>query len=222
MWTSLHSGQAKRLVHRLASISAMAIGCSSTICSADSPELPVTSREHQELLPLLTKAVLSTPGFPESERPVVAVVRSQRASGVAGDVNLLVPITVRYKRLSNRYCRLAVGTTTTGTDLQLVPVPVRAGYDRCTRIAPVFFLDINRDSEMDVVYGMTVKSNREDAWVVEAAVYLSDSSTSTGYCYSAVASEQVQPEDLKKPSTVEAALRSALDRLGLSAFPCSN
>lgn len=131
----------------------------------------------------------------------------------------LTPVQVRYRSLSNRYCLLAVSDEET-KQTRLVPLPAAALRDTCRKISAQFLVDANGSGPHDVVQAVQIQSNRGNFEVTEALVYLSDSLSDSGYCYSSQASRELAPEHLFSAKAASAALSEARVRLGLKAFAC--
>jgi hypothetical protein len=83
-----------------------------------------------------------------------------------------------------------------------------------------YVLDAHSNGHHDVVHAVQLQSNKLGAAVTQAVVYLVDAASDAGYCYSALASAQLTPRDLRSPAAAAAALRLAKARLGMGAFTC--
>ena len=151
--------------------------------------------------------------------PVVAgEARSVRVNSGKGGV-WLTPVQVRYKNLSNKYCRLAV-LDETSRRTWLVPLPETALNDTCSKINKQLLVNANGTRDTDVVQSVQIHSNRADHQVSEALVYLADPMSESGYCYSAQASRELTPENMGSVSLANAALKQARARLGITTFGC--
>jgi hypothetical protein len=157
---------------------------------------------------------------PLNAEPSPTVRGVERSVLSAGDgAKWLSPVTVSYKTISNKYCRLAasdINLTTT----KVVPLPPSALYDSCLKLMTQYIVDANGDGRQDVAHLVLVKSNRADFAVNEILVYLAGASTETGYCYSAQASRQLSQLSMRSARVANKALREARKRLAIERFAC--
>jgi hypothetical protein len=181
-----------------------------------SGKLSLSLRKH------LTDAVveqLEQDGRLPGPGPIVAgQERSVRVSSGNGGV-WLAPVQVRYRNLSNKYCRLAVLDETSRRTM-LVPLPITALNDTCSKINRQLIVNANGTPASDVVQSVQIHSNRADHEISEALVYLADPLSESGYCYSAQASRELTPENMRSVSSANAALKQARARLGIPTFRC--
>lgn len=166
----------------------------------------------------LAKALVNQPDL--LEEPIASVtfekpVYWSQPSGV-----LLFATYVKYRGVSNRYCRL-VTASKASNEAQLVPVPAQVNIDDCRGYSKVIYVDINGDGILDVIEGVWSKSNRYPVQVVTSIVYLSTDSHPSGYCYSDVASRQLHPADLIDAESAMKALAAAMRRRSLVAYACT-
>ena len=137
----------------------------------------------------------------------------------SGSGTWLLPVHVRYKTASNKYCRLAVSDENM-LQTRLVPLPTAALHDTCSRISAQLLVDANGTGPRDVVQTVSIRSNRANFDLTEALVYLADSQSDSGYCYSSQASRELAPESLRSAIVASAVLKQARARLGVQAFSC--
>lgn len=143
-------------------------------------------------------------------------------SPVAADASSgrqLVSFTLRYKGLSNRYCRLAV--VDAESNASLVALPPEALPDDCARLAPVYTADLDGDGVQDVVHALSVPTQAGGGTVQQAAVYLSRGpGTPAGFCYAGALSAQLGPADLVSRAKLLEAIQRIRQRLGADALKC--
>lgn len=144
--------------------------------------------------------------------------RSMRASS-GGRRIWLTPVQVRYKSLSNSYCRLAVSDEGM-ENTRLVPLPPTELNDSCIKVSSQFVVDANGTGATDVVQSVRIRSNRGTYEVSEALVYLAHPQSASGYCFSSQASRELTPESLRTAQAINAALKDSRARLGLQEYSC--
>ena len=145
--------------------------------------------------------------------------RSIRASS-GGRGIWLTPVQVRYKSLSNSYCRLAVSDENV-ENTRLVPLPPTELNDSCIKVSAQFVVDANGTGATDVVQSVRIRSNRGTYEVSEALVYLAHPQSASGYCFSAQASRELAPASLRTAQAINAALKDSRARLGLQEYSCN-
>ena len=185
--------------------------------TVESPARPgIVLRKH--LANSLVTQLERDPQLPGAGPVVTGPERSVQVSmGSSGA--WLTPVQVSYKALSNKYCMLAVSDDSM-QQIRLVPLPVAALHDTCSRIRTQLLVDANGTGLRDVVQAVQIRSNRAGFEVTEALVYLADPRAKAGYCYSAAASRELSVESLRSAHAASNALRQARARLGLNAFAC--
>jgi hypothetical protein len=102
-----------------------------------------------------------------------------------------------------------------------LPLPPQALHDSCSRLYSYYIFNRHKNNGETIVHGVSLKSNRDGASVVEVIVYLHDPNSELGFCYSADASAQLTPADLKSKAALKLALDRTKRRLGLKNFSCS-
>ncbi len=132
----------------------------------------------------------------------------------------MASINVRYKGLTNSYCRLVTLPANLQT-AELVPLPPSANSEDCTAISDLLYFDVNGEGIPDVIQGLRVKSNRYDAKMSVVAVYLSSAGSKSGYCYSEQASRLVSGAALRSNAEAQRAIENERRRLAISLFECS-
>ena len=130
---------------------------------------------------------------------------------------LLVPVTVRFKGVSNAYCRLMTVEYGPAAPV-LIDLPMDVNADTCRGFRDVRYLDINGDGKLDIVAKMTVKANFFNGYVDQQVVYLSVADKPGGYCYSAAASRNLEPAAMGSTDKVRQALDRERKRLGVIAM----
>ncbi|SDD68404.1 hypothetical protein SAMN05428966_105158 [Massilia sp. PDC64] len=133
---------------------------------------------------------------------------------------LLVPVTVRFKGISNAYCRLVTVENTEAVPV-LVDVPMDVNADTCRGFHDVRYLDINGDGKLDIAASMSVKANSFEGYIDQIVVYLSNGDKPGGYCYSATASRNLEPAVMGSTDKVRQALDRERKRLGIAQFDCA-
>ena len=131
----------------------------------------------------------------------------------------ILPITVRYKGLANKYCRVAISEAP-NFDLKVVPVPTSALYDSCLALSPFYVVRESDSGTPIVVHGVLLKSNRNGAVVREVVVYIADPKSDSGFCYSGTGSAQLNEADLRSKAAVQRSLAISKKRLGPRGFVC--
>lgn len=132
---------------------------------------------------------------------------------------LLALVTVRFKGVSNSYCRLVTLENEKATPV-LIDAPQDVNSDACRGFRDVYYLDVNEDGELDIVAIMNVKANSFDGYVDQPVVYLSNADRKGGYCYSASASRNMKPAQMVSTKKVSQALILERKRLGIPQFEC--
>ena len=203
---------------------AVAVACSSA--RAEMPtKLEINSQklgavEQKALVATLISRLERDESMPGPSPIVFGVERAHRIGDKRAS-GWIAPLHVRYKAFSNKYCLLAVADAAL-SDVKVVRLPPIALHDTCSGFVAQFVVDANGDGHQDVVHGIQIKSNRVNSNVTEALVYLADAKVDAGYCFSAEASRQLSPADLKSAATVSASLGRARKRLGIKSFVCEN
>ncbi|MYM66907.1 hypothetical protein GTP45_08700 [Pseudoduganella sp. FT55W] len=159
--------------------------------------------------------------FPEAPVSMSRLEKKLYWSGSGSDALLLLPLTVRFRGVSNSYCRLVTANSKSG-ELALIPLPAQANFDDCSGIDQIRYVDVNGDGLLDVIETVKVKSNVQQGQVATSLVYVSSPLRAGGYCYSDAASRQLAPVDMKNDASVAKALESAKQRLGIVQFDCDH
>ena len=133
---------------------------------------------------------------------------------------LLVPVTVRFKGVSNAYCRLVTVENGAAAPV-LIDLSMDVNADTCRGFRDVRYLDINGDGQLDIAASMTVKADSFGGYVDQRVVYLSNADKPGGYCYSAAASRNLEPAVMGSTDKVKQALDRGLKRLGVARYECS-
>jgi hypothetical protein len=215
MSTSHPSGPAK---YTGAILLALAIASTSTSIRADGPppssaESPTMTKE--VLIARLADALTSDDEFPD-EHPLIEYERPVTASAATGSP-LLIAFTVRYRNITNRYCRLAVSSTDA---VQVIAIPPRVNFDTCRSNRPLRFVDVNGDGMVDVFYVATVNSNRGAINVAEVVAYVSEPRNGSPYCYSQKLSSVLEAKDLASDKHLVDAIASAKRRAAPTTSFC--
>ena len=134
--------------------------------------------------------------------------------------HLLALVTVRFKGVSNAYCRLVTVENEQAAPV-LIDLPMDVNADTCRGFRDVRYLDINGDGKLDIAASMSVKSNSFDGYVDQPVVYLSRADKQGGYCYSAAASRNLSPAVMGTTEKVRQALDRERKRLGVAQFDCA-
>ena len=126
---------------------------------------------------------------------VIVSGQEQASRPISGNPSSwLMPIHVRYKSLTNSYCRLAIFDDKEET-VRVVPLPLPA-------------------------LNVRIRSNRGAYEILQAVVYLAHPQSESGYCFSTQASRELSPKDQLTASKANATLKSARSRLGVQEFSC--
>ena len=203
---------------------ALALACSSALAGMPA-KLEVHSQkldgaEQKALVATLISRLEKDESMPGPSPMVFGVERARRI-GDSRASGWITPLHVRYKAFSNKYCLLAVADDSL-SNVKIVRLPPTALHDTCSGFVAQFVVDANGDGHQDVVHGVQIKSNRVNSNVTEALVYLVDAKADAGYCFSAQASSQLSPADLKSAATASASLGRARTRLGIKRFVCES
>lgn len=158
--------------------------------------------------------------FPEAPISSIRLNRNLFWSTASGGV-LIAPVTVRFKGISNSYCRLVTFSRDEKTAV-LVDVPERVNFDECKGFRKTRYLEVNGDGMLDIVAVVSIKSNAFDGYVDEPMVYLSGKDRAGGYCYSEVASRNMVLESMISDDKLLQALEEEKKRLAISQFECSS
>lgn len=151
---------------------------------------------------------------------VIVSGQEQASRPISGNPSSwLMPIHVRYKSLTNSYCRLAIFDDKEET-VRVVPLPLPALNDRCMKIDAQLIIDANGTGATDVVQSVRIRSNRGAYEILQAVVYLAHPQSESGYCFSTQASRELSPKDQLTASKANATLKSARSRLGVQEFSC--
>ena len=157
--------------------------------------------------------------------PQDAKVKIELAGGGAIEVHMgdearvIVPVRIRFDRVANSYCRLAVFDRAKST-AELVPLPVNADHDNCQGMRKMAAVDINHDGVTDLVFLVEIPSNRFSATVSEGAVYLSQLKGRKTYCYAPGASSVVGSDTPADPERLRALIETAVSRRGEQVLDC--
>ena len=137
------------------------------------------------------------------------------------DGKLLVPVFIRFPGEPSGYCRL--GTLSTNlNEPTLINAPEEVNSPDCKGFRDLYYLDVNGDGHFDVVGSITIKSNAFDGYVDVPVVYLSRMNQPGGYCYSAIASEALEPATMSAINKVKKALEREKQRRKIRDFNCQN
>lgn len=207
-----------RNVHRLLVVAAAA-ALSYACAAAPAPvvtALKLTSAEastaHQVALPALKASVEE----PVDRIPTVRAATAPVWSDAGATHRAVLLVTLSYPDAQYAYCRLV----TLPADLSAAQVAEPTAMPDCLGIGRTLFVDVNDDGRVDVISGLRVQSNRYDVTLEVPAVFLSDESAPSGYCYSQQASDHLQPDDLSSAPRAKASLHREQARLHLSRYAC--
>lgn len=216
MSTSLRSGHVDRhLVFVKAALILAALVASHYVWARDS----ITLDQRKKLQLAAVDAVTHSNTMPNAS-PVISVEGNSAWLVISGQKKLIVPMMVRFQNTNNKYCLVASANVDL-TSLQFLPLPPQALHDSCFRLYPYYMFKQHTDDDKTIVHGVSLKSNRDGVSVVEVIVYLPDPKSELGFCYSADASAQLTPADLKSKAVLKLALDRTRRRLGLKNFSCS-
>jgi hypothetical protein len=179
--------------------------------------ISLLQREKLQLAALY--AVKNSNSMP-NESPLISIKDNSTWIVLSGQKRLITPLIVRYKDMNNMYC-LVASTNVELTSLKFLPLPPQAFHDSCSGLYPYYLLVQNKDDGEMIVHGVSVKSNRDGGSVTEVIFYLRDPKSELGFCYSADASAQLAPSDLRSSAILRLALDKSKRRLGLKNFSCS-
>ena len=201
---------------------ALALACSSALAGLPT-KLEIHSQklgdaEQKALVATLISRLERDESMPGPSPMVFGVERAHRIGDDSAS-GWIAPLHVRYKEFRSKYCLLAVAGASL-FNVKVVRLPPTALHDTCSGFVAQFVVDANGDGHQDVVHGVRIKSNRVNSNVTEALVYLADARVDGGYCFSAQASSQLSPADLKSAATASASLGRARTRLGIKRFVC--
>ena len=126
---------------------------------------------------------------------------------------------IRFAGVTNSYCRL-VASAHGVEHAAFVEVPAEVNFDTCRKSGPLRRIDINGDGVEDILFTVTLKSNRASILVQETMVFLGRGEVPGGYCYSSEASQQFAPDDLRSVTAATAAAQRALVRRDKKRFAC--
>ena len=203
---------------------ALALACSSALAGMPakleihSPKL--SDAEQKALVATLIARLGRDESMPGPSPMVFGVERAHRIGDDRAG-GWIAPLHVRYKEFRNKYCLLAVADASL-SNVKVVGLPPTALHDTCSGFVAQFIVDANGDGHQDVVHAIQIKSNRVNSNVTEALVYLADAKVDGGYCFSAQASSQLSPADLRSAATASASLGRARTRLGIERFVCDS
>lgn len=182
--------------------------------------LPAGNDELRRATPLILSALRDQPDLPEAAMSVSRSQKPPRWSSNHNDKRLLASFNFHYRGATNSYCRL-VTLAANLRSAELVPLSPSANTENCAGVASVLYVDLNGDGIVDVIQGLRVKSNRYNASVITAVVYLSDAKAKSGYCYSEQASRHLPASELRSAAVAKRAIESERARLSISKFECS-
>jgi hypothetical protein len=216
--TSHHNAR----VNKVLLFSALVIGVACSVAAMPqkiTTSLIATAKEIHEAELRLPAALKNQEDLPDS--PLLLKIQSPLMWSSDQDTKrLLAPVHVRYHGLTNSYCRL-VTVSSNFNESDLIALPSNVNFDNCMGMSKPLYFDINGDGHFDLVQRLRVQSNRYDAIVEVPVIYLSDTATKGGYCYSETASTQIGPPDMGTVKSVTSALEKAKQRLGIAQFECS-
>lgn len=135
------------------------------------------------------------------------------------DAKWISPVSVIYKSVPNKYCRLATSDVNM-KNTSVIPLPPQALHDFCLKLKNQYLIDATGDGVRDVAQLVFIKSNRGNFGVHEVLIYLADPTSEGGYCYSAQASRQLPPTSMNSAKAANKALREARKRLEKKRFSC--
>lgn len=165
----------------------------------------------------LIKIIENDPLMAEASPMVRGVEQSVLRAGE--DAKWISPVSVSYKSVSNKYCRLATSDVNM-TNTSVIPLPPPALHDFCLKIKTQYMIDATGGGVRDVAQLVLLKSNRAGFAVSEVLVYLADTASQGGYCYSAQASRQLPPTRMNSAEAANKALREVRKRLAKERFSC--
>ena len=217
MSTSLHSGRARLLAAALFAVGLVAPG-GDVWCQRAFSKL---SADQTQTLTTSVRRLAETRDDMPANRQATVRWSEPPGSISSGSGRVIVAVAlIRFSGLANSYCRL-VASDRAARDAVFVPVPVEANFDGCRKAGPTRIADIDGDGVQDLMFTVTLQSNRSEAQVQEVMVFLRKAGTPSGYCYSQDASKLLAPDDLRTADTALAAGHRALARLGKERFACS-
>lgn len=176
------------------------------------------SKENQiNISKRLIEIIESDPLLTEVTPIVHGVEQSVLSSGE--DAKWISPVSVSYKSVPNKYCRLATSDVNM-KNTSVIPLPPQALHDFCLKLKNQYLIDATGDGVRDVAQLVFIKSNRGNFGIHEVLIYLADPTSEGGYCYSAQASRQLPPTSMNSAEAANRALREARKRLAKERFSC--
>ena len=184
---------------------------------ASDKQIDYSKLERSAVKALLASAVAKDESIPDDVPTRIKLFNSPIRASSENDGLVLVPFTVDYKKLANAYCRLAV-LGHQKTNAIVLPIPSPSNHSNCLGYRTVFYEDINGDGVKDFIAEISIKSNRYDVLVSETVVYISNSASEGGFCYSADASKAITSIDLH---SINGNRSSAIEKLRKFGVRCS-
>jgi hypothetical protein len=187
MSTSPHNAPAKTSCLYVAHLTALFFFATGASCTS------AAALEQKVMRAAVVEALARDEGIPADEPPIVALPKTGTHSN--GNHFSWIPLEIKYKSLSNSYCRTAIFDDR-DSSAWIIPVPEIANFSTCSGYRHVLIEDVNGDGKSDFIAEVSVKSNRYPKPASEAMVYLSTSDKEGEACYSRDASRAVVPSAL--------------------------